>query len=102
MTMNQSPPSLTEFNSQVADLVERLGAGAFCASPGQHPEYTLFVENNQVIAEPRSAPRHPYGVYCSISAGLSAEKMAERLNKWLTTGEAYQEFLAMNVCRYNC
>jgi len=100
--MGQNPPSLTEFNKQVSDLIERFGATAFCAASDQFPEYTLFVEENKVIAEPRNAPRHPYGVYCNISVGLSDAEMAEQLNRWLTTGEAYQEFLAMNVCRYNC
>lgn len=100
--MNENPPDLAEFNTQVASLIEQLGAAAFCAPPGLSAEYSLFVEGDQVIAEPRGAPRHPYGVHCEISAGLSDSQIVDRFNKWLETGEAYEEFLGMNVCRYNC
>jgi hypothetical protein len=100
--MSQSPPTPSEFNAQVASLVEELGPAAFCAAPGQRPEYTLFVEDKQVVAEPRNAPRYPYGLYCEIRTGLSDDQIADYLNKWLTTGGAYEEFLGMNVCRFNC
>ena len=100
--MSQTPPSQTEFNTQVTALIEQHGAAAFCASPGQHPDYTLFVDEQTVVAEPRNAPRHPYGIYCHLTAELSEAEMGQRVKKWLETGEAYQEFLAMNVCRYNC
>lgn len=97
-----SPPSPEEFNTQVARLVKQLGASAFCALPGQLPEYTLFVEDGQVIAEPKYAPRHPYGVHCEISREMSEDQAADYVYRWLSTGAAYQEFLGMNVCRYNC
>jgi hypothetical protein len=100
--MNQTPPSLTEFNTQATALIKQHGAAAFCASPGEQPDFTLFVDDDRVIAEPRNAPRHPYGIYCRINSGFSEGDMSKRVDKWLTTGEAYQEFLAMNVCRYNC
>jgi hypothetical protein len=100
--MSQGPPSQSEFNAQVASLIEQHGPASFCAPPGQRPEYTLFVEERQVIAEPRNAPRYPYGLYCEIRTGLSDDKVADSLSKWLTSGEAYEAFLGMNICRYNC
>lgn len=100
--MPHTPPSLSEFNAQVTSLVNQFGAAAFCAPTGKQPDYTLFVEDDQVIAESRGAPRHPYGVYCEVGAGLSESQMADKLSSWLTTGQAYQQFLGMNVCRYNC
>lgn len=100
--MNQSPPSLTDFNTQVEALIADYGAAAFCAPEDQTPEFSLFVEDLQVIAEPRNAPRHPYGIYCRVKSGSTEQAMAQRLDSWLKSGEAYQEFLAMNVCRYNC
>jgi hypothetical protein len=100
--MNQTPPSLTDFNTQAMRLIEQHGAAAFCAATDRHPDFTLFVDDNQVVAEPRNAPRHPYGIYCRLNSGCSEDDISERVNEWLTTGEAYQEFLAMNVCRYNC
>ncbi|MEW8579691.1 MAG: hypothetical protein AB2591_05085 [Candidatus Thiodiazotropha sp.] len=100
--MSHSPPTVTEFYGQVTGLIAELGAAAFCASPGGLPQFTLFVDGNRVIAEPRNAPRHPYGVYCTLSEGLTEEQLTEHLHKWLNSGEAYQQFLSMNLCRYNC
>jgi hypothetical protein len=54
--MNQDPPELADFNSQVEDLITQYGAAAFCTSSGQSPTYVLFVEEDKVIAEPRNAP----------------------------------------------
>ena len=100
--MSLSPPSLEDFNTQVETLITRLGAGAFCTTEGQSPDYSLFVEEDRVIAEPRTEPRHAYGLFCTVKAGLSESEMGLLMEKWLQSGEAYQEFLAMNVCRYNC
>ena len=100
--MSQHPPSLIAFNTQVTDLIARHGAEAFCAASGQTPAYTLFVEDDTVIAEPQNAPRHPYGIYCVIRAGSSDSQKAEQVHKWVQSGTAYQEFLATNLCRYNC
>ena len=100
--MSDAPPDISEFNAQAALLIEQLGAAAFCALPGQMSDYTLFVEGSNVIAESRGAPRHPYGVSCEINAGLSDDQLSELVTEWLDSGEAYQAFLGMNVCRYNC
>ncbi|MEW8508322.1 MAG: hypothetical protein AB2598_16625 [Candidatus Thiodiazotropha sp.] len=100
--MHQDPPTLAEFNTQVTGLIEELGAAAFCGSPGNPPRYTLFVEGDSVLAEPMNAPRHPYGVYCTLSDDLSEEQAAEHVRNWLESGEAYADFLSMNVCRYDC
>ena len=95
--MIQNPPSQSDFNAQVGSLIDQLGSAAFCARPGHRPEYTLFVDDNRVVAESRDAPRYPYGLYCEIHTGLSDSEVANYLNKWLTTGQAYETFLSMNV-----
>ena len=100
--MNQQPPGLTDFNKQVTDLIAQFGAEAFCSRSGELPEYTLFVEEDKVVAESRQSPRHPYGFFCTLNGDATENEMANHLAGWLQSGEAYQEFLAMNVCRYNC
>lgn len=100
--MSQNPPSLEDFNTQVEALIAQFGAGTFCATEGMSPDYSLFVEEDQVIAEPRTGPRHAYGFFCTVKGGLNESEMGLAMEKWLQSGEAYQEFLAMNVCRYNC
>ena len=100
--MTQSPPERSDFNAEVTALVAQHGACAFCGSENTPPAYVLFVEGNRVIAEPKDGPRYPYGFYCQIVDGLSELEQTRRLESWVDSGEAYQEFLAMNVCRYNC
>ena len=100
--MSQKPPSRDEFNAQAAELINELGATAFCAPPGKTPDYTLFVEENSVIAEPKSGPRHPYGIHCEIREAETESQMVETLQKWLDSGEAYEAFISTNVCRFNC
>ncbi|MGD8589918.1 MAG: hypothetical protein PVG22_13915 [Chromatiales bacterium] len=90
------------FKSQVECLLEQLGAAAFAALPGRLPDYTLFVETGTVIAEPRQSPRHPYGAYCEITRPSTDSALIKQVKKWLDSGEAYERYLSMNVCRYNC
>ena len=100
--MNQNPPDISDFNQQVANLVSQFGATAFCALPGQSPEHALFMDADQVIAISGEDPRFPYGFFCEINNGLTNAQVTERLQHWLESGEAYEEFVGMNVCRYNC
>ncbi|QEP41741.1 hypothetical protein D5085_00425 [Ectothiorhodospiraceae bacterium BW-2] len=100
--MTDSPPTVAEFNRQIVSLMRQLGTQAFCAQPDKKPDYTLFIDGDQVVAEPKGAPRYPYGLYHTIDSGLSDTDIGHHVDRWLASGEAYQEFLAMNVCRYNC
>ena len=96
------PLTETCFNTQVDGLLELLGAAAFTALPGRLPAYTLFVEMGTVLAEPRESPRHPYGAYCEILHPLTDAALQQQVAQWLTSGQAYERYLSMNVCRYNC
>ncbi len=98
--MPQKAPTLTEFNQQVSQLLTQYGEQAFAAAQGQYPEYTLFVEEDRVIAEPRTSPRHRYGAFCELPKALDAQQTAARVQRWVASGEAYERFVGMNVCRY--
>ncbi|HQS03768.1 MAG: hypothetical protein B7Y07_07655 [Halothiobacillus sp. 24-54-40] len=91
----------SEFNQQVAELISRHGAGAFAATAGNYPPYTLFVEDDTVIAEPASSPKHRYGAFCVLPLPFDEARLAEHITKWLNRGEAYTLYLSMNVCRYD-
>ncbi len=90
------------FNQQVKELAAQSGYEAFSATPGKRPVRTLFVDGGEVVAEAPDSPRHPYGVYLQLERALEAEALQDAFNKWLESGEAYQRYLNMNVCRYNC
>lgn len=99
--MNE-PLSQSEFNRQVEALFEAHGAPAFAAVAGEHPHYTLFVEDDKVVAESAESPRHRYGVFCELDHALSGAALDAYVRQWLGSGEAYNLHLSMNVCRYNC
>jgi len=96
------PLSEAGFNEQVRDLVEAYGAEAFAAYPGQTARCTLFVDAGEVQVEQQGMPRHPYGACCELSSIAPDQDIASFVLKWIESGEAYRQYLSMNVCRYNC
>jgi len=96
------PLTAIGFKTQVEGLFARFGPAAFAAAPGRSPDYSLFVESGTVVAESRQSPRHPYGAYCDLGRPLADAALREYVARWLDSGEAYDRYLSMNVCRYNC
>jgi hypothetical protein len=95
------PLTRDDFNKQVRELFDQHGIEAFAAPAGQLPARSLFVDNGEIVAEPADSPRHRYGAYCEMPAGNLMD-VATQVEKWLNSGEAYDLYLSMNVCRYNC
>lgn len=96
------PLTRAGFAVQVQSLMTEQGAMAFAAAPGQLPLRTLFVDGGVVVAEQPDSPRHRYGAYCELERPMSETEAEERVRRWLERGEAYERYLSMNVCRYNC
>jgi hypothetical protein len=90
------------FNHQALALFEQHGADAFAAAVGELPQFTLFVDGGEVVAEPRNAPRHRYGVFYEIESRSFTRDISQRVLHWLQQGHAHERYLEMNVCRYNC
>ena len=90
------------FEAQAGLLIQQFGHAAFAAAEGHWPQRTLFVEQGTVIAEDQASPRHRYGVYCELPKLMDADTTGSTLEKWLANGEAYEQYLGANVCRYNC
>ncbi|MFW2373420.1 MAG: hypothetical protein ACN4GM_09900 [Gammaproteobacteria bacterium] len=96
------PLTMAGFNQQVEKLMAEYGAAAFTAVAGQLAQRTLFVDQGEVIAESADSPRYRYGVFCELASPLAASALEKHVRKWLEQGEAYEHYLSMNVCRYNC
>ena len=96
------PLSAGDFNAQVKQLVNQLGASQFIASWPHTARYTLFVEGGSVIAEQSDSPRHRYGIFMERNEGNPANDDARSVFEWLESGQAYQEYLSSNCCRYSC
>ena len=96
------PLTLAGFNRQVEKLINEHGASAFSAVAGQLAARTLFVDEAEVIAETADSPRHRYGVFCELPGPLADSVLETHIRRWLEQGEAHEQYLSMNVCRYNC
>ena len=96
------PLTLYGFNDQLYRLIQKFSPEDFCSLTGQRAEKTLFVEGGELVAMGRTDPRHAYGVFCELSDSIKPSAIANYLSHWIEQGEAYEEYLSMNVCRYNC
>ena len=96
------PLTLYGFNEQLYRLIQQSSPDAFCAKAGQRAETTLFVEGGELMALAKNDPRHAYGLFCELSPLVKPSGVANYLSHWIEQGEAYEAYLSMNVCRYNC
>jgi hypothetical protein len=96
------PLTLTGFNDQVYRLVKQYSIAAFCAEEGHRAERTLFIEAGEVLALSKEDLRHAYGVFFEFSGPLTGIALENHFSQWIEQGEAYERYLSMNVCRYNC
>ncbi|MGB0723108.1 MAG: hypothetical protein ACPGU7_12015 [Gammaproteobacteria bacterium] len=92
----------TGFDRQAQALLDEHGPENFAGPFGPPPPRTLFVDGGEVIAADASNPRHRYGAYCELDNPLAPEAAAEKVRRWLASGEAHQRYMSMNACRYNC
>jgi hypothetical protein len=90
------------FRYQVEGLFEIHGPCAFATVQDALPDRTLFVEGGEVIAEGAGSPRHRYGVYCELDHDMDQQTCEAFVRQWLECGDAHEQYLGMNVCRYNC
>lgn len=97
------PLTQAGFNRQAKKLIKLKGAKAFAATSGNLPEFSLFVDGGELLAEGADSPRHRYGAFCEIEKMPAEPVIVEsRVIEWLQNNEAYELYLNMNVCRYNC
>ncbi|OZB37274.1 MAG: hypothetical protein B7X44_02510 [Halothiobacillus sp. 15-55-196] len=92
----------TDFNLQVECLFAEHSGCAFAALRFAEPKFSLFVEGETVLAEPKGSPRFPYGTFCELEEALTGNELEAHMWHWLRSGEAYDQFLGMNVCRFGC
>ena len=102
-TYYQSHPlSWRGFDRQVKELCEQYGHITFTATPGQRAEKTLFVEQGTVIALSSEDPRYSHGIFYELAEPVSNEDIKSALGQWIGSGQAYDGYLSMNICRYDC
>jgi hypothetical protein len=83
-------------------LCETHGYEAFAALPDARPAKSLFVEQGTVTAESQDSPRFRYGTYCELPVSTNAGDIKQVVERWISSGQAYDSYLVMNLCRLNC
>ena len=96
------PLTLAGFNRQVQALFDQYGPESFTAPEGQVAERTLFVDGGEVQAQSAESPTHRYGTYLELVPSVLPQSPGDKARQWLESGRAYDTYLSMNVCRYNC
>lgn len=96
------PLSKAFFNHQLKSLARQLSINSFIANTADRPAYTFFVGNGEVLAEPQTSPKYPYGVYLELDKKVDNKEYDKLFKKWVESGKAYEVYRAMNVCRYDC
>lgn len=96
------PLTVYGFNDQFYRLIQKFSPNVFCASAGQRAEKTLFVEGGELMALGRADPRYAYGVFCELPHSIKSSGIVTYFSHWIEQGDAYEAYLSMNVCRYNC
>ena len=91
------PRSWVGFDRQVKALFETHGYETFAASPDARPVKSLFVEQGTVIAEAQDSPRFSYGIYCELPRSSGPEEIKQAVERWVSSGQAYDSYLGMNV-----
>ena len=88
------------FDQALRRALDAVGWGTIASDDGRRPSHTVFVDGAdlQVIGE--GDPRHPYGIFLA-GPGRGGEPAA-RVEAWISSGEAYTEYLASNTCRFGC
>lgn len=97
--------SLTQpgFNRLLSALFEEHGMHKFAAAPGEAAELTFFGEPGVLKVADAQHPRYRYSTYCELTvSGLSDAQIEQEVRHWLNSTAAYQQFLSMNVCSYQC
>lgn len=84
------------FDAQLFAILAHHGGEALTARSGRPAALAVFAAEAALEPVTASDPRHRYGL-C-----YSAEASAGSLEDWITSGEAYKEYLSMNVCRFGC
>ncbi len=95
------PLTLKGFNTQVQTLFSQHALSCFAGIAGEIAEMTLFVDGGEVIAENTDSPRHRYGAFCEVD-DTPVAAIEARVQRWLDSGDAYDCYRGMNVCRYSC
>lgn len=96
------PLTANDFKRQVEQLIQQFSASSFMAIYPNTADCTIFVEAGLVVAEQSDSPRHRYGIFLQLDTKAAGQDDERLLQLWLESGQAYQEYLSSNCCRYSC
>lgn len=96
-----NPLSKEYFNKELIKMLQELGWDAFLQQPGEVPNYKLFVEKDQLVAEDSSSMRFKYGSCLELDQKFPATALQNKAKNWVQSGSAYEGYITTNVCRWS-
>lgn len=96
-----NPISKEYFNRELNKVFAEHGADAFVSLTGKMPQKVFFVEDGKIVVEDESSIKFKYGIYLQIEDANSSMVKINKTKNWLQSGNAYQDYISTNVCRFS-
>ena len=88
------PMAREAFDAQLRDILNTHGAASILGAAAQGACISVFTGGEALEAVAADDPRHRYG--------LTFDGPLEGLEAWIAEGEAYDDYVSMNICRFSC
>lgn len=82
------------FDAQLRSIVKTHGAEALIGRPDSPAKISVFAGAQALEVSGQDDPRHRYG--------LTYDGLPDAIEAWIANGEAYDDYLSMNICRFSC
>lgn len=96
------PLCRAEFDYQARRLLESNGAHLFCQHPAKPNNWALMIEDGALIAVEPEDVRSQYGYFYESTDTLSENDALSAVEKWLGSGQAYEDYRVKTHCTYIC
>lgn len=96
-----NPISKHHFNQQLNRLIETHGARAFVQVPSAEADLKLFVDQGVLVAKGVESPSFKYGLCLDLSEQYPSQAIENKIKNWLSSGNAYGDYISVNVCRFS-
>lgn len=97
-----NPLSEVSFNRQLMALINAYPSDHFISMPGQPEKGRIFVNQDILVAEGEESPRFKYGMALELDEVLPEQALSNKLKSWVSSGNAYRDYISINVCRFSC
>lgn len=95
-----NPFSKQGFYRKAKKLIDEYGPLAFVSTPKNESSHRMFVEDSEVVAVTQEHPVYKYAFHLKLDQELQPTALTNKVNTWLNSGSAYEDYICVNVCRF--